>query len=136
MQVQCSSCSKEINIPDDKVPKGQAFNLTCPGCKTKMRVDQHLQPPEPEPAFGGAEVGGSLDTTSMIVDEDFEDDDEEIQENKLVGNEIVDSDDADEDQKNKDLFRMSDKVVLESAHQVMLLGTRSSPIYSTASLAL
>ena len=76
MQVQCSSCSKEINIPDDKVPKGQAFNLTCPGCKTKMRVDQHLKPPEPEPAFGGAEVGGSLDTTSMVVDEEFEDDEE------------------------------------------------------------
>ena len=75
MQVQCSSCSKEINIPDDKVPKGQAFNLTCPGCKTKMRVDQHLQPPEPEPGFGG-DAGGSLDTTSMIVDEEFEDDEE------------------------------------------------------------
>jgi hypothetical protein len=63
MQVECSSCSKEINIPDDKVPKDQAFNLTCPGCKTKMRVDQHLK---------------SLDTASLLVDEEF-DDDEEIE---------------------------------------------------------
>ena len=77
MQVKCSSCSKEINIPDDKVPQGQAFNLTCPGCKTKMRVDQHLKPAEP--ASGGAEAGGSLDTTSMIMDEGFDDDDEEIE---------------------------------------------------------
>ncbi len=70
MQITCSSCSREINIPDDKVPQGQAFNLTCPGCKTKMRVDQHLQPP----GFGEEEEGGSLDTTSMVVDEEFDDD--------------------------------------------------------------
>lgn len=70
MQVQCSSCSKEISIPDAKVPKGQAFNLTCPGCKTKIRVDQHLKPPEED-------AGGALDTTSMVMDdEDFDDDDE------------------------------------------------------------
>ncbi len=70
MQVECPSCAKEINIPDDKVPQGQAFNLNCPGCKTKMRVDQHLQLPNPEK---------SLDTSSMIVDEDFEDEDEQIE---------------------------------------------------------
>ncbi len=74
MQITCSSCSRAINIPDDKVPQGQAFNLTCPGCKTKMRVDQHLQPPEPAPGFGEEEGVGSLDTTSMVVNEDFDDD--------------------------------------------------------------
>ena len=72
MQVECPSCAKEINIPDDKVPQGQAFNLNCPGCKTKMRVDQHLQPPEPDPSE-------SLDASSMIVDEDFEDEEEAIE---------------------------------------------------------
>jgi CRISPR/Cas system-associated exonuclease Cas4 (RecB family) len=76
MQVICSSCSRDINIPDNKVPQGQAFNLTCPGCKTKLRVDQHLKPPEPDPA---EDSGGSLDTASMVVDEDFEDEDEEIE---------------------------------------------------------
>jgi len=78
MQITCSSCSRDINIPDDKVPQGQAFNLTCPGCKTKMRVDQHLKPPEPEPGFGEG-ASGALDTTSMLVDEDFDDGDEEIE---------------------------------------------------------
>ena len=72
MQVECPSCAKEINIPDNKVPKGQAFNLNCPGCKTKMRVDQHLKPPEPDPEE-------SVDTSSMIIDEDFSDDEEEIE---------------------------------------------------------
>lgn len=68
MQIECSSCAKDINIPDNKVPQGQAFNLTCPGCKTKIRVDQHLKPPESD------SIG--LDATSMVVDEDFEDEDE------------------------------------------------------------
>lgn len=76
MQITCSSCSREINIPDDKVPQGQAFNLTCPGCKTKMRVDQHLQPPQPAPGFGGEEEGVALDAASMVMDEEFDDDDE------------------------------------------------------------
>ena len=72
MQVECSSCNKEINIPDNKIPQGQAFNLTCPSCKTKMRVDQHLKPPASDPAE-------SVDATSMVVDEEFEDDEEEIE---------------------------------------------------------
>ena len=70
MQVECSSCAKEINIPDNKIPKDQAFNLTCPGCKTKMRVDQHLKP--------AASDARSLDAASLVVDEEF-DDDEEIE---------------------------------------------------------
>ncbi|MEE8128555.1 MAG: zinc-ribbon domain-containing protein [Nitrospinaceae bacterium] len=72
MQLECSSCNKEINIPDNKIPQGQAFNLTCPSCKTKMRVDQHLKPPASDPAE-------SLDATSMLVDEEFEADDDEIE---------------------------------------------------------
>ena len=67
MQVECPSCAKEINIPDNKIPRDQAFSLTCPGCKTKMRVDQHLKPPASDPA-------GSLDAASLVVDEEFEDD--------------------------------------------------------------
>lgn len=71
MQIECTSCAKDINIPDSKVPQGQAFNLTCPGCKTKIRVDQHLKPPESE------SIG--LDTTSMLIDEEFDDEDEEFE---------------------------------------------------------
>ena len=72
MQVECTSCAREINIPDDKIPAGQAFNLNCPGCKTKIRVDQHLKPPVPDPTE-------SLDANSLLVDEEFEDDDDEIE---------------------------------------------------------
>ena len=69
MQVECSSCAKEINIPDNKIPQGQAFSLTCPGCKTKMRVDQHLKTSASEPT-------GSLDAASLVVNEEFEDDED------------------------------------------------------------
>jgi zinc ribbon protein len=72
MQVECPSCAREINIPDNKIPQGQAFNLNCPSCKNKMRVDQHLKPPAPDPTE-------SLDTASMLVDEEFDDHDEEIE---------------------------------------------------------
>ena len=76
MQVVCDSCKKSMNIPDEKLPKDQAFSITCPGCKNKIKVDQHLKsnepstPPTPEPE-------GAIDTQSMVIEhEDFEDDDE------------------------------------------------------------
>ena len=72
MQVECPSCAKEINIPDNKIPQGQAFNLNCPSCKNKMRVDQHLKPPASHPEE-------SLDAASMLVDEEFDHNDEEIE---------------------------------------------------------
>jgi len=99
MQVSCTQCQRDINIPDAKVPEGQAFNLTCPGCKSKFRVDQHLKgeaamAPEPSPAQP-AETPPSapveekimppekieaseLDTAGLLVD-DEEDDEEELE---------------------------------------------------------
>ena len=39
---------------------------------------------------------------------------------------MIDGGYADEDEKNKDLFRMSDDVVLEGIHQLMFCGLRQS----------
>ncbi|QPJ60873.1 MAG: hypothetical protein G3M70_02810 [Candidatus Nitronauta litoralis] len=63
MKINCSACQHEINIPDDKVPEGQAFNLTCPSCKEKVRVDQHLKSDEPEE---------TIDAFSFATSDDFE----------------------------------------------------------------
>ncbi len=74
MQVTCNACQRSINIPDEKLPKDQAFSITCPGCKNKIKVDQHLkaQPAPPAPKQEEA-----LDAVSMVVEHDeFEDDDE------------------------------------------------------------
>ena len=76
MQVECNECQRSMNIPDEKLPKDQAFSITCPGCKNKIKVDQHLKIQEypTSPAPKPKEV---LDAPSMVVEhEDFEDDDE------------------------------------------------------------
>lgn len=95
MQVSCTECQRGINIPDEKVPKGQVFNLTCPGCKTKFRVDQHLkgggkepaapapkaQAPAPTPAANVTPPPDKIDisnisTSGLIVAEEGEEDEE------------------------------------------------------------
>ena len=94
MQVSCTQCQRDINIPDAKVPEGQAFNLTCPGCKSKFRVDQHLKkeaaeasaPPQEAPSASPQEQPivpppqkvevSEIDTAGLIVDEDEEEDEE------------------------------------------------------------
>ncbi|MGD8368995.1 MAG: response regulator [Desulfobacterales bacterium] len=39
MDVVCDKCEAKFKIPDEKVPKGQAFSLACPKCKSKITVD-------------------------------------------------------------------------------------------------
>jgi len=69
MQVNCTGCDKQLNIPDEKVPKDQAFTITCPHCKAKVRVDQHLKTEEPEPPQEDV-----IDTFTFVASDDFEDD--------------------------------------------------------------
>jgi len=46
MEVVCSSCNKKINVPDEKAPRGQPFNFSCPYCKNRINVtpDNKKQP--------------------------------------------------------------------------------------------
>jgi hypothetical protein len=78
MQVTCNACQRSMNIPDEKLPKDQAFSITCPGCKTKIKVDQHLKPKESEPASPPPEEKEeTVDTASMVMNqEEFEDDED------------------------------------------------------------
>ncbi|MCH8157530.1 MAG: zinc-ribbon domain-containing protein [Nitrospinae bacterium] len=98
MQIKCTSCEHPINLPDEKVPKGKAFTITCPKCKAKIHVDQHLKAETPVAAPPPKEE--TVDTTSFAVSqEEFDDDDEDLV--------IYDDDDKLAlvlDDKNKDLW--------------------------------
>ncbi len=81
MIVKCSSCEYEINIPDKKVPEGKAFNVSCPKCKNKVRVDGRLKKdsePEQEPIAATvpskADDSASEIDTGLVVDSGFEED--------------------------------------------------------------
>lgn len=39
MNISCENCRSNFKIPDEKVPKGQMFSLTCPQCNTKVVVN-------------------------------------------------------------------------------------------------
>ena len=92
MQVTCGECQRSLNIPDEKVPEGRAFNVTCPGCKSKIKVEDHLKPALEETPLSeegtpmttedGMDLsqltGDAVDTSMMLSNEDF-DEEEEIE---------------------------------------------------------
>ena len=39
MNISCENCQRKFKIPEEKIPKGQKFSLTCPQCNTKVVVD-------------------------------------------------------------------------------------------------
>jgi len=52
MEVICKQCESKFRIPDEKIPQGKAFSLTCPKCNNKISIDtrpavssSHEKPP-------------------------------------------------------------------------------------------
>jgi len=65
MNVVCKNCRGKIKIPDERVPKGQSFSITCPKCKNKIT----LGPPEDEDTlFGSPEGMGDDDSDQKPVE--------------------------------------------------------------------
>jgi predicted Zn finger-like uncharacterized protein len=54
MEVTCEQCKTKLNIPDEKLPKGQVVKLGCPKCKNKITIDTRSTPPHGEEAPPGA----------------------------------------------------------------------------------
>lgn len=107
MQIKCTACEQGINIPEDKIPRDRAFTMTCPGCRAKVRVDQHLSDPafrrEELPAPSPEENQGNENETQnsleVLLSTDFDDEEEELQiyeENDRLALVL--------DEKNKDLW--------------------------------
>ena len=74
MDVACEHCQSKFKIPDEKVPKDQAFAITCPKCKKKFSVDPRgggasAAAPKPSRGAGGAGGGaGSYDASERPFD--------------------------------------------------------------------
>ena len=45
MNISCEKCQSKFIIPDEKIPKGQKFSLTCPQCNAKVVVDARSDSP-------------------------------------------------------------------------------------------
>lgn len=78
MQIKCSSCDRSINVPDKKLPKNKVVTITCPGCKSKIKIDQHLQssataPPQVE----DQEPQKDIDMSVLVESPEFEDDEDQ-----------------------------------------------------------
>ncbi|MBW1745352.1 MAG: zinc-ribbon domain-containing protein [Deltaproteobacteria bacterium] len=39
MEVICKQCQSKFKIPNEKIPKGRVFSLTCPKCNNKISID-------------------------------------------------------------------------------------------------
>lgn len=50
MNVVCEKCHGKIKIPDERVPKGQAFSINCPKCKNKISINKDGPPSAPAAA--------------------------------------------------------------------------------------
>jgi len=44
MEILCEHCKTALNIPDEKIPKGQKIAATCPKCKGKITIDTMNKP--------------------------------------------------------------------------------------------
>ena len=58
MNILCEKCQSKFKIPDEKIPKGQKFSLTCPQCNAKVVVEAQPDPPV------------SSDNNSVSIDKD------------------------------------------------------------------
>jgi len=77
MEFTCSSCSNKIVVPDEKIPKGKRFSLTCPRCQEKIVVgsgDERSSNGESSPLsaqngyVGEVDFAGSEEKIALICD--------------------------------------------------------------------
>ncbi len=59
MNVECQTCGKSFELPDDRLPAGKKVSFPCPGCKSKITLDLRLPPASAVPSAD--ETGGSAE---------------------------------------------------------------------------
>jgi len=66
MEIVCGSCSAKLNIPDEKLPRGQRVSVKCPRCKNKLVIDT---PTAEVPSFSNPvseQSEGSVENAALL----------------------------------------------------------------------
>ncbi|MEJ2656388.1 MAG: zinc-ribbon domain-containing protein [Desulfobacterales bacterium] len=69
MNISCKNCQSKFKIPDEKVPKGQTFSLTCPQCSTKVIVDARSNSSSSSNSVPHSSDQSSLEKKKTLIDE-------------------------------------------------------------------
>jgi ActR/RegA family two-component response regulator len=69
MNISCEKCQSKFKIPDEKIPKGQKFSLTCPQCNAKVVVDSRSDSSPSSDSNSVSLDKNKLEKKKTIVDE-------------------------------------------------------------------
>ncbi len=74
MEVICEHCKTKLNIPDERIPKGQKVSATCPKCKEKLTLDAREKTDDGRRFHGdsGTETEVAAGTRPYVLEEDDE----------------------------------------------------------------
>lgn len=68
MLVTCNDCSRQYDLPDDRLPYGKRVSFPCPFCKSKVRLDlRNLSAPAGKPPSKVEQDVGEEDLKSKII---------------------------------------------------------------------
>jgi uncharacterized protein YbaR (Trm112 family) len=73
MEVICEHCKAKLNIPDERIPKGQAISATCPKCKGRLTLDARKKRDDGLPSPGNSATSNEVATGTrpyLIEDDD------------------------------------------------------------------
>jgi CheY-like chemotaxis protein len=69
MNIVCKQCQGKFKIPDEKLPKGQTFSLTCPNCKNKISIDTRSKTDSSSEDLKQKSATPTMETKKTIFDE-------------------------------------------------------------------
>lgn len=69
MNIVCEQCQGKFKIPDEKLPKGQTFSLTCPNCKNKISIDTRSKTDSSSEDLKQKSATPATETKKTIFDE-------------------------------------------------------------------
>ncbi len=73
MEILCQNCSAKLNIPEDKIPKGQKVRVNCPRCHEKVIFDTAQSAPETETL-----MEDPREDREALLNPDYDDGDEDV----------------------------------------------------------